>query len=94
LKHIIEGFKPEFIFVSAGFDSGYLDPLGGIGVTPLGYSYIINSLQRIQNKICVVLEGGYNINTLKISSYAVCQSLVKDYNNIIYKLNNKEYKFN
>jgi len=31
---IIKEFKPDFIFISAGFDSAKGDPLGGLGVTP------------------------------------------------------------
>ena len=34
---IIKEFSPEFIIISAGYDSARGDPLGGIENTPLGY---------------------------------------------------------
>lgn len=34
---IIKEFNPEFIIISAGYDSAKGDPLGGIDNTPLGY---------------------------------------------------------
>jgi histone deacetylase 6 len=37
---IIESFKPDIILISAGFDSALGDPLGDIGVTPIGYAYM------------------------------------------------------
>jgi len=37
---IISEFKPDLIIVSAGFDSAKGDPLGQLGVTPVGYAYM------------------------------------------------------
>tara|TARA_B110000285_G_C15097224_1_gene602779 strand:- start:407 stop:661 length:255 start_codon:yes stop_codon:yes gene_type:complete len=37
---IIREFKPDLIIISAGFDSAAGDPLGGINVSPIGYSWI------------------------------------------------------
>jgi acetoin utilization deacetylase AcuC-like enzyme len=37
---IIKEFNPDLIIISAGFDSALGDPLGQIGVTPVGYAYM------------------------------------------------------
>jgi len=37
---IIREFSPDLIIISAGFDSALGDPLGQVGVTPLGYAYM------------------------------------------------------
>jgi histone deacetylase 6 len=37
---IIRQFKPDLICISAGFDSALGDPLGEVGVTPVGYAYM------------------------------------------------------
>jgi histone deacetylase 6 len=44
---IIREFKPDLIIISAGFDSAKGDPLGGIGVSPIGYSWITQGLRKI-----------------------------------------------
>lgn len=46
--------------VSAGFDSAFGDPLGNLSITPKGYAFITNGLKKIQEKVVVALEGGYN----------------------------------
>jgi len=37
LYPVCEEFKPDLVFISAGFDSAKGDPLGSCGVTPIGY---------------------------------------------------------
>ncbi len=39
---IIKEFKPDLIYVSAGFDSCRGDPLGGLDLLPEGYAYMID----------------------------------------------------
>lgn len=63
LYPIIKEFKPEFIFISAGFDSARGDPLGGMSVGPEGYHYITKKLMKVAPLI-VVLEGGYNLTSI------------------------------
>jgi len=38
---IIKEFKPDLVYVSAGFDSAFGDPLGDIAVYPKAYAYMI-----------------------------------------------------
>lgn len=37
---IIKEFNPDLLIISAGFDSALGDPLGQIGVTPVGFTYM------------------------------------------------------
>jgi len=72
---IIREFKPDLIIISAGFDSAKGDPLGGVAVSPIGYSWITHGLRKIQKCTSVVLEGGYSLEALARSSEAVFQTL-------------------
>ena len=62
---IVCEYKPEFMLVSAGFDSHYKDPVGNLSLSALCidqiYETIMNLASRIHGKKLVcVLEGGYN----------------------------------
>lgn len=72
---IIRQFAPDLIIISAGFDSAKGDPLGGIAVSPVGYAWITQGLRNIQPCISVILEGGYSLEALEVSSEAVFRVL-------------------
>ena len=72
---LIREFKPDLIIVSAGFDSAKGDPLGQVAVSPVGYAWMTQGLRQIQNCIAVVLEGGYSLEALEVSSEAVVKVL-------------------
>ena len=70
-------FKPDIIFVSAGFDGHKLEKINQnhMLLQENDYGYIAQQLQFVANKFCkgrmiAVLEGGYNINTGVISPFA------------------------
>jgi acetoin utilization deacetylase AcuC-like enzyme len=65
----LEGFKPEMIFISAGFDAHREDLLGGMGLVEADYAWITRELMAIaaqhsQQRIVSMLEGGYNLTAL------------------------------
>ena len=70
-------FKPDLIFISAGFD-GHENELinrGRMQLTEFDFAYITQQIQFVANKFCKgrvvsVLEGGYNVSTGLISSFA------------------------
>ncbi|MGQ0792974.1 MAG: histone deacetylase family protein [Deltaproteobacteria bacterium] len=69
LTPVIEQFKPEFILVSAGYDSYFEDPLGGMAVKPDGFAQMTRFLKEAAQRHCggkivYVLEGGYNLEGL------------------------------
>lgn len=73
-------FNPELILVSAGFDIHHADPLGGMHVTPAGFSYITRKLLELADECCdgkllLSLEGGYDLNGLKEGVFAVLSEL-------------------
>ncbi len=65
LAPLVERFKPEMVFVSAGFDSHWDDPLTTLGLSSAGYFSLARQLVELatlhcDGKIVFVLEGGYN----------------------------------
>ena len=60
-------FKPEFVIISAGFDSRINDPLGCFNITDKGFMEITKIVMNIseehcEGKLLSVLEGGYNLS--------------------------------
>ncbi len=65
----LEAFKPEMIFVSAGFDAHREDDLGQLGLVEQDYAWITARMKDIARKhakgrIVSSLEGGYNLSAL------------------------------
>ncbi len=65
----LEQFKPQMIFVSAGFDAHREDDLGQLGLSEADYTWITMRIKDIakryaQGRIVSCLEGGYNLSAL------------------------------
>ena len=80
LAPVAERFEPEFILVSAGFDIGAGDPLGGMSVTSRGFGMMAGALRALAERsaggrLAFVLEGGYNLETLRDGVREVLASL-------------------
>ena len=65
-------FKPEFILISAGFDSHKDDPLAQFELTSKDFYEITRRILEIakyncNGKVVSILEGGYNLKALKES---------------------------
>jgi acetoin utilization deacetylase AcuC-like enzyme len=65
----LEAFKPEMIFISAGFDAHRDDDLGRLGLVEADYEWITRRLvdlagRHAKGRIVSCLEGGYNLNAL------------------------------
>ena len=80
LTPLVERFKPEIIFVSAGFDSHWDDPLADLGLSSAGYYAYGRRLvelagQHCGGKIVFVLEGGYNPRNIASGVDAVLAAL-------------------
>ncbi len=81
LVPITSQYKPQFIIVSAGFDSFVDDPLGGMTVTTSGFSKLAEIVMDLSNQFCdskllLILEGGYNINGLADCTKEVFETLL------------------
>jgi acetoin utilization deacetylase AcuC-like enzyme len=72
---LIQGFAPELVLVSAGFDAHRLDPLATCTVTEAGFAGMTATLRRacaeVGAPIGLVLEGGYSVEALAGSMAAL-----------------------
>jgi acetoin utilization deacetylase AcuC-like enzyme len=65
----LDEFKPQMIFVSAGFDAHREDELGQLGLVEADYEWITRRLVEVaqrhaQRRIVSCLEGGYALSAL------------------------------
>jgi acetoin utilization deacetylase AcuC-like enzyme len=65
----LEAFKPEMIFISAGFDAHRDDELGQLGLVEADYAWITRRIMDVaqrhaQGRIVSALEGGYHLDAL------------------------------
>ena len=63
---VVRQFAPEFVLVSAGFDTDFRDPLGGMEVTPAGFGAMARACVALAGecaggRLAAVLEGGYDL---------------------------------
>ncbi|CUM55219.1 Histone deacetylase HDA1 [Debaryomyces fabryi] len=74
---VITEFDPDLVIVSSGFDAADGDIIGGCHVSPSGYGHMTHLLKGIaKGKLCVVLEGGYNLDSISKSALGVAKVLV------------------
>jgi acetoin utilization deacetylase AcuC-like enzyme len=60
----IRAFGPELLLVSAGFDAGAGDLIGGMRVTEEGFAEMARRAKGLCGRVALVLEGGYTLETL------------------------------
>lgn len=82
LRPIALEFQPQLVLLSAGFDTHYDDPIGGMRITEHGYAYMTDVLLQIADSSCggklvAVLEGGYDLGAMRKSSKAVLEALLE-----------------
>ena len=66
-------FRPDFVIISAGFDSRQQDTLGGFKITDEGFAKLTRRAVAIADdsaggKVISVLEGGYNLSGLALAA--------------------------
>ncbi|MCI2283850.1 histone deacetylase family protein [Colwellia sp. MSW7] len=74
-------FKPEMIFISAGFDAHLEDDMSHVSLTESDYRWVTHELREIalefgEGRIVSVLEGGYNLSALGRSVVAHINGLI------------------
>jgi acetoin utilization deacetylase AcuC-like enzyme len=62
---LAQRFRPQMLFVSAGFDAHWTDPLTTLGLSTTGYYHLSCRLIELARDLCggktvFVLEGGYD----------------------------------
>ena len=65
----LEAFRPQMIFVSAGFDAHREDDLGQLGLVEADYAWMTQQIKAVADRhangrIVSCLEGGYNLGAL------------------------------
>jgi acetoin utilization deacetylase AcuC-like enzyme len=75
-------FKPQMLFISAGFDAHREDDLGQMGLVEQDYAWITGELLAVarahaQGRIVSCLEGGYNLSALGRSVLAHLKVLLE-----------------
>jgi acetoin utilization deacetylase AcuC-like enzyme len=65
----LHAFRPQMIFVSAGFDAHRDDDLGGMNLVEADYAWMTRQIMALarehaQGRIVSCLEGGYNLSAL------------------------------
>lgn len=69
LEEIASKFKPDLIFISAGFDAHISDPLGQLMLEDADFQAMTRCVMQWAEEVCdgrliSCLEGGYNLSTL------------------------------
>ena len=77
----LKQFKPEMIFISAGFDAHLEDDMSQVSLTESDYRWVTNELKIIANdyaqgRIVSTLEGGYHLGALGRSVVAHINGLI------------------
>ncbi len=78
----LRNFKPDMIFISAGFDAHRDDPLAGLNLLEEDFAWITAELKSIADefssgRVVSMLEGGYNLAALGRSATAHVKELMK-----------------
>jgi acetoin utilization deacetylase AcuC-like enzyme len=79
-KPVVENFCPQMLFISAGFDAHWSDPLTSLGLSTQGFFNISRKLVQLaeeycEDKIVFVLEGGYDPHNVANGAAAVFDAL-------------------
>jgi acetoin utilization deacetylase AcuC-like enzyme len=78
----LHAFRPQMIFVSAGFDAHRDDDMGCLGLVEADYAWITRQVMAVakehaQGRIVSCLEGGYNLSALGRSVVAHLKELAE-----------------
>ena len=78
----LEEFKPEFILISAGFDSHQRDPLAQFNLKTEDFYIITKRILETSKKFCngkvvSILEGGYDLKALQDSTQRHVDALIE-----------------
>jgi acetoin utilization deacetylase AcuC-like enzyme len=69
----LDTFRPQLLYISAGFDAHREDDMGNLGLVDADYSWVTQQLMGVaqrhcQGRIISCLEGGYVLNPLARSA--------------------------
>jgi acetoin utilization deacetylase AcuC-like enzyme len=78
----LDGFKPDLLLISAGFDAHTRDPLANLNLVEADFAWVTAKLMEAADKYCdgrvvSVLEGGYDLQGLGQSVAAHVHTLMR-----------------
>jgi acetoin utilization deacetylase AcuC-like enzyme len=81
LLPVLDSFRPQLLFVSAGFDAHRLDPLAQLQLEAEDYAWLTTQLVALANRhargrVVSMLEGGYDLTALRECSVAHVRALM------------------
>lgn len=81
LRPAMDRFQPQFILVSAGFDSHQADPLASMELTEAAFEQMTAQIvsmaaDHCKGRVVSVMEGGYDLSALAASAEAHVQALL------------------
>jgi acetoin utilization deacetylase AcuC-like enzyme len=77
----LEAFRPQLLYISAGFDAHREDDMGNLGLVEADYEWVTDQLlgvaqRHAQGHIVSCLEGGYVLSALGRSAAAHVKALI------------------
>jgi acetoin utilization deacetylase AcuC-like enzyme len=77
----LDTFRPQFLFLSAGFDAHRADPLAGLELEDEDFAWVTHRLcecaaRHAQGRVVSSLEGGYDLTALSASAAAHVTALL------------------
>jgi acetoin utilization deacetylase AcuC-like enzyme len=78
----LDGFKPDLLLISAGFDAHTRDPLANLNLVEDDFAWVTARLMDVADRYCdgrlvSVLEGGYDLQGLSRSVAAHVHTLMR-----------------
>jgi acetoin utilization deacetylase AcuC-like enzyme len=78
----LEAFGPELVVISAGFDAHARDPLAQLRVREADFAWLTTEICRLADRACggkvvSLLEGGYDLDALALSTAAHVRALMQ-----------------
>ncbi|MEY2717933.1 MAG: hypothetical protein RL539_965 [Pseudomonadota bacterium] len=77
----LDRFRPELIYISAGFDGHVLDDMGGLGLLERDFAWVTRQMVHLAEKhaggrVISCLEGGYELDVLARSASSHVKALL------------------
>jgi acetoin utilization deacetylase AcuC-like enzyme len=78
----LEAFRPQLIYISAGFDAHREDDMGNLGLVEADYEWVTEQLMDVadrhcQGRVISCLEGGYVLSPLGRAAAAHVKALIR-----------------
>ncbi len=74
---VIKKFQPDYLLVSAGFDTHESDPIGSFGLTTPFYQDLGKGIKGLDLSVLVIQEGGYASEILGLNVVSFLSGLLR-----------------